>query len=206
MPAVADRARNSVALVNLARMLVTGTNPAAHDRRLGEELRRGAHDFVLDLGCGQALVLQFVAPRRYVGLDLHAPSLDRARGARGGPGVELIEADLTTADLSAWDGADAVVISNVLHHLPDAEATALLDRVVAQVGPERILVQDAEPAGRLAPLVRALDGGDHLRGRAELLELLRSRFAVRELRRWHNPLRSFSYFLLELRPAAAPAG
>jgi SAM-dependent methyltransferase len=202
MPAIIGRMRDSIVLVNFARMLVTGANPATHDRRLGEELSRGEHGYVLDLGCGQALVLRFARPRRYVGLDLHPASLDRARRQRGGPGVELVEADVTRADLSAWSGADVVLISNVLHHLPEAEATGLLERVVSQVAPRRILVQDAEPAGVLAPVVRALDGGDHLRGRAELMALLRARFAVREVARWHNPLRSFSYFLLELRPAA----
>jgi SAM-dependent methyltransferase len=195
--------RDSVALVNFARMLVTGANPAKHDRRLGEELQRGDDDYVLDLGCGQALVLQFAHPARYVGLDLHGASLERARSRRERPGVELIEADVTRADLSAWNGADVVVISNVLHHLPPEVASELLDRIVEQVGPRRILVQDAEPAGRLAPVVRKLDGGDHLRTRVELLDMLRARFAVREVARWRNPFRSFTYFLLELRPVAS---
>jgi hypothetical protein len=35
------------------------------------------------------------------------------------------------------------------------------------------------------------------------LSLLRTRFAVREVARWRNPLRSFTYFLLELRPVAS---
>jgi SAM-dependent methyltransferase len=180
-------------------MLVTGANPAAHDRRLGRELERGEDGFVLDLGCGQALLLRHVHPRRYVGLDLHRPSLERARRLRKRPGIELIEADIMRTDLRPWHGADAVVVSNVLHHLADAEALSLLERVTMEVGPRRILVQDAEPAGALAPVVRTLDGGAHLRGRAELLALLRPRFAVRQLADWHNPLRSFSYFLLELR-------
>ncbi|HWT22252.1 MAG TPA: class I SAM-dependent methyltransferase, partial [Solirubrobacteraceae bacterium] len=204
MLAAADTARDFVPLVNLARMLVTGANPAAHDRRLGRELERGAHDFVLDVGCGQALVLRYARPRRYVGLDLHRPSLDRARRKRGRPGVELVEADITRTDLGAWRGADVAIVSNVLHHLTDDEAVALLDRIATAVQPERILVQDAEPAGALAPVVRALDGGAHLRGRAQLAAMLRARFAVREVAEWRNPLRSFTYFLLELRrPPAA---
>ena len=202
MPALRLRLRDSVAFVNFGRMLVTGANPATHDRRLGEELERAGEDYVVDLGCGQALVLQFAHPRRYVGLDLHPASLARAHKERGRPGVELIEADVIHADLTAWAGADVVIVSNVLHHLPEHEVSGLLDRIRNQVGPKRILVQDAEPAGCLAPLVRRLDGGDHLRGRVELEELLRSRFAVREIARWRNPLRSFTYFLLELRPAA----
>ena len=206
MPAAAERARDSIPLVDLARMVVTGSNPATHDRRLGAEIDRGPHGFVLDIGCGDARVLRFTRPQRYVGLDLHPPSLERARRRWGSrAGVELVEADITKAGLSAWKGADVVVISNLLHHIGDAEALELLDRVVRDVGPDRILVQDAEPCGAMAPVVRALDGGEHLRGRIALLELVGPRFATREVERWSNRMRSFHYFLLELRPAS-PAG
>jgi SAM-dependent methyltransferase len=202
MPGAAQRARDSIPLVDLARVLVTGSNPATHDRRLGAEIERGAHGFVLDIGCGDARVLRFTRPQRYVGLDLHRPSIQRARrrwGHRGG--VELVEADITRTALGAWRGADVVVISNLLHHIADEEALALLDRVVGEVQPERILVQDAEPSGAMAPVVRALDGGENLRRRAQLLGLVEPRFDAREVERWSNRMRSFHYFLLELRPA-----
>ena len=206
MAAVAERARDSIPLVDLARMLVTGSNPMEHDRRLAAEIERGPHAFVLDIGCGDARVLRFTRPARYVGLDLHRPSLERARRRWGtGGGLEFVEADITRTGLSPWRGADVVVISNLLHHIQDAEALELLDREVREVAPERILVQDAEPRGAMAPVVRALDGGEHLRRRAELLELVRPLFATREVERWSNRLRSFHYFLVELR-SVSPAG
>ena len=202
MAALTQRARDSLPLVDLARMLVTGSNPAQHDRRLAAEIERGAHRFVLDIGCGDARLLRFTRPDRYVGLDLHRASLERARRTRGAAGVELIEADITKTDLTAWRGPDVVVISNLLHHIRDDQALDLLDRVVREARPGRILVQDAEPCGAMAPVVRALDGGEHLRGRADLVALVEPRFATREVARWSNRLRSFNYFLLELRPSA----
>ena len=204
MPAALQRARDSLPLVNFARMLVTGSNPAAHDRRLAAEVERGGNGFVLDIGCGDAPLLRFTRPQRYVGLDLHRPSLERARRLRGGQGVELVEADITAADLTPWRGADVAVLSNLLHHLRDEEALELLERVARDAQAERILVQDAEPRGAMAPVVRAVDGGEHLRRRTELLDLVEPRFAARELARWSNRLRSFSYFLLELRRATGP--
>ena len=201
MPAALQRARDSLPLVNLGRMLVTGSNPAAHDRRLAAEIERGGGGFVLDIGCGDAPLLRFTRPERYVGLDLHGPSLERARRLRGGDGVELVEADITGADLTPWRGADVAVLSNLLHHLEDHQALDLLERVAGEAQARRIIVQDAEPRGAMAPVVRALDGGEHLRGRAELIDLVQPRFAARELARWSNRLRSFSYFLLELQPA-----
>ena len=107
-----------------------------------------------------------------MGLDLHRPSLERARRLRGGPGVELVEADITAADLSPWRSADVAVMSKLLHHLRDDEALELLERTMRDAQPKRILVQDAEPRGAMAPVVRALDGGEHLRRRTELLDLV----------------------------------
>lgn len=200
MATAVQRARDSLPLVNLGRVLVTGNNPFLHDRRLGAEIDRGAHGFVLDIGCGEARLLNFASPDRYVGLDLHRPSLERARRRWDGTGVEFVEMDITRSELTPWRGADVAVMSNFLHHLSDPEALNLLQHVARDAQPGRILVQDAQPTGVMGPVVRALDDGEHLRSRAELFDLLRPAFAVREVARWSNRLRSFEYLLLELRP------
>ena len=106
MPAALQRARDSLPLVNFGRMLVTGSNPARHDRRLAAEIDAGERGFVLDIGCGDAPLLRFTRPDRYVGLDLHRPSLERARRLLGDDTVELVESDVTDADLIQWEGAD----------------------------------------------------------------------------------------------------
>lgn len=205
MAAAMRRARDSLPLVNLGRVLVTGNNPFAHDRRLGAEIDRGTHGFVLDVGCGDARLLNFANPDRYVGLDIHRPSLERARRRWDGSGMEFVEMDITRSDLTPWRGADVAVMSNFLHHLSDTEALNLLQHVVRDAQPGRILVQDAQPSGVMGPVVRALDDGEHLRSRTELIGLLQPTFAVREVAHWSNRLKSFAYFLLELR-APSEAG
>ncbi len=188
-------------LVRLAQFAVTGERMPRRVPMLAAELH--CSDFVLDLGCGSAPVLRFASPARYVGIDEHAPSLDAGRSEHAGAGREFVLAPLRDADLRPWLGADVVVLSSVCHHLDDGAVIALARRVMEEVAPMRVLVQDAEPTGPLGPLVRVLDDGDHLRPRAALENLLRRCGQPRLLWTYDNPLRSFHQFLYELRPLSS---
>jgi ubiquinone/menaquinone biosynthesis C-methylase UbiE len=194
------RALHFRGLVHAAQFAVTGEWTPRRQRLLGEEIARGKHDFVLDLGCGAAPVLRFFSPQRYVGVDEHGPSLEEGRREHAGPGREFVQAPLGGLDLVRWRGADAVVVSSVCHHLDDAAVVELMERIAREAEPGRILLQDAEPTGPLGPLVSALDDGDHLRPKADLVRLLEPRFHVREGWTYDNPVRSFHQFLLELKP------
>jgi SAM-dependent methyltransferase len=194
------RALSNRRLVGVAQFAVTGERLPRRHRLLADELARGEPGFVLDLGCGAAPMLRFVSPKRYVGIDEHEPSLAAGRAEHGGPGREFVNAPLGGLSLEPWRGADAVVVSSVCHHLADDEVVALMERIQREVGPGRILVQDAEPSGPLGPLVDALDDGDHLRPKEDLLALLGRSFATRVLWTYDNPLRSFHQFLIEVTP------
>lgn len=204
-------------LVALTQFAVTGERTPRRHRLLAREVAVGPHRFVLDLGCGSASLLDFVSPERYVGVDEHEPSLTVARRRHRGAGREFVRGPLSGQSLDAWRGADVVTVASVTHHLDDAAVVDLVERIAREVSPGRILVQDAHAIGPLGPLVTALDDGDHLRPRDELIALLESRFGVSLLWTYDNPLRSFHQFLLELtiprdrRPAgvscaSAPAG
>jgi SAM-dependent methyltransferase len=187
-------------LVHVGQWAVTGEWTPRRIPLLADTLRAGAHDFVVDLGCGSAPLLDHLSPVRYVGIDEHPPSLAEGRARRGGPGREFVAGSIMDVELTPWRGADAVVLSSVCHHLDDAAVIALLTRIVEEAQPSRLMVQDAQPTGRLAGLVTRLDDGDHLRSRAQL-ETLLSRVAPPHLLwTYTNPLRSFHQFLYELRP------
>jgi len=187
-------------LVAAAQFAVTGERLPRRLLLLAEEVRRGPHAFVLDLGCGSAPLLDFVEPERYVGVEDHAGAIASARERHARPGYEFVEADLVDVSYAAWRGADVVVLSSVAHHLPADDLLRLLARIVAEVEPQRLLLQDAEATGPFGPLVRALDDGRHLRPKQRLIELLEPGFGVRVLWTYDNPLRSFHQFLLELAP------
>jgi SAM-dependent methyltransferase len=169
---------------------------------LAAELQRGPHSFVLDLGCGDASLVRFVQPHRYIGVDAHEPSLARARKRYAGVGRDFVLTDLDSAPLASWRGADVVCLSSVTHHLPDEAVIDLTAQIAETVRPRRILVQDAHPTGPLGPLVTTLDDGRFLRRRDALVSLLEDQFTVSVLWAYDNPLRSFHQFLLELVPRA----
>ena len=189
-------------LVHVGQFLVTGEWTPRRVRLLAEQIQ--PTERVLDLGCGSAPLLDHCAPAAYVGVDEHEPSLAEARRAHAGPGRTFVLAPLSSTDFSQWDTSDLVVLSSVCHHLADDDVVALLRRIVEQVRPARVLLQDAETTGPLGPLVRALDDGDHLRPQAELEALLqRVGGEVRLCWTYDNPLRSFHQFLYEIRPLSS---
>lgn len=198
MTSLRARALAHRSLVSAMQFAVTGEKLPRRHRMLAKEIARGPHAFVLDLGCGNAPLLKFVEPQRYVGIDGHLPSLEAGRTEHARDGWEFVEDNVTTVSLSPWRGADVAVISSVTHHLPDEDVVKLVRRVADEIEPGRLLLQDAEPMGALGPLVTALDDGDHLRPRDALVSLLEREFAVSELWRYENPLRSFRQFLFEL--------
>ncbi len=74
---------------------------------------------VLDFGCGVGLLAQWVEPERYLGLDIDAPSLDKARAAFPRHTFTLVER------LEAWpellDGRrfDTLVALALIEHVKD---------------------------------------------------------------------------------------
>lgn len=150
------------------------------DRYLADDIRRGAHEFVLDLGSGRSPLLENLQPERYVGLDLHPADLEYARKRHGRPGYEFIEADFMQAPLETWRGADVVTTSAVFHHLTDGQVVELVGRIQDGIQPERMVFTDGVTRGPLAGILTRLDEGEPSRPKESLYELFRPRFEVTE--------------------------
>jgi len=102
---------------------------AAHRMRLGREPR------VLDFGCGSgAAVGQYLIGDgvRYIGVDLHEPSLAYARARFGGPRAEFLA---VVPDDAVFD---VIVYADVLEHLHDP--LAVLSRHARQLAPDGIVI------------------------------------------------------------------
>lgn len=113
-----------------------------HCANICEVIRPG--DTVVDLACGPANQLAMVArlnpETRFIGVDLSAPMLERARElvARQGLGnVEFRHGDITDLSSFADRSVDAVMSTMALHHLPTVD---MLCRTYAEVA--RILKED----------------------------------------------------------------
>jgi SAM-dependent methyltransferase len=112
-----------------------------HCANICEVIRPG--DTVVDLACGPANQLAMVArlnpETKFIGVDLSAPMLERARELierQGLKNVEFRHGDITDLSFFADRSVDAVMSTMALHHLPTLD---LLCRTYAEVA--RILKQ-----------------------------------------------------------------
>lgn len=130
---------------------------------LGDKMRLVAHlrpGAVLDLGCGDGVLLAALAGLGYtgVGVDASPEAVDRAEAKLSGVGVPVVQADLTRASelLAALEGRrfENVIASSVLHEVVSYGSRQAQDELLHAVGTllapgGRFLVRDgvgpAEP-------------------------------------------------------------
>ncbi len=101
---------------------------------------------VLEVGCGFGLFGCYFSARdpevQWQGLDLNEHRIDMAR--RAAARLELPNAQFAVADareVLALDAEfDAVVMMDLLHHIPDDAKRQLLDTVLARLAPGGVLV------------------------------------------------------------------
>ncbi|MGH8745881.1 MAG: class I SAM-dependent methyltransferase [Burkholderiales bacterium] len=144
-----------------------------------QHLRLQPGQQVLDIGCGTGDILRFLPPVRYVGYDLSARYIERARrryGDRGEFHCRAVGDDLPVSDA----GYDVVIAHGLLHHLDDEGARALF----------RVARRALRPGGRLvtfdgcfthdqslaARCFLSLDRGRHVRDRAAYERLAHAAF------------------------------
>jgi SAM-dependent methyltransferase len=78
--------------------------------------RLGGWRRVIDLGCGDGLVASRLEVPKVVGVDCHAPHVERLR--REAPGREWLHLDVDR-DREALPAGDAALLKDVLHHWPN---------------------------------------------------------------------------------------
>ena len=100
---------------------------------------------VLDVGCGSGTLAGALAPERYLGLDVDAESIARARLQQPNHRFVHVAPSAGWGDLARGNGFDTVVMLAVIEHVPDP--TDLLRRAAASLTPDgRIVATVPEPA------------------------------------------------------------
>jgi 2-polyprenyl-3-methyl-5-hydroxy-6-metoxy-1,4-benzoquinol methylase len=137
------------------------TNPvvkrlmAGFERSLGELFERAAPQSLLDVGCGEGVLVhkwaQVLGERRVVGVDLEEPSIQAEWATRSAPNLEY--RTVKPGPLPFGDREfDVVTAIEVLEHVPDPEQTVA---EMARVANGHLLVSvPREPLWRALNMAR----------------------------------------------------
>lgn len=105
-----------------------------------QNIAQGAR--VLDVGCGTGTVsyaLATLCGATVVGVDINTAYLEQARQRHAHSDITYQFGDILKPDTLAGQTFDAIVLSNVLEHLPDRPQ--LLRRLAAETGATRLLIR-----------------------------------------------------------------
>lgn len=79
---------------------------------------------VIDFGCGFGRLAQYFWDFQYIGVDIASHRIDEARRRNPYHRFEHIDSHF---DLTKFDGAQTIIVDNVLHHVPDDEIELMVE-------------------------------------------------------------------------------
>jgi SAM-dependent methyltransferase len=156
-------------------------SPDRGRRRFAEHfVRAQPGDRVLDIGCGPAHLLAHLPDVEYIGWEPNGAYVAKARETFGDRGTFHVGL-FGPAQARELAPVDIAIVSAVLHHIDDAQASELFDLLRQVVKPGgRVITLDNVFIERQNPIARfliSLDRGRHVRSPAGYEALARSAFA-----------------------------
>lgn len=167
------------------------------------DLRPVPGERLLDLGCGTGLILNFLPPLDYWGLDSD-PARIRLAQKKWGDRAHFICSDLSRVPWPVQGPFDRVTATGLLHHLADAEVLQVLNNV-------RKLLKTRAPfvtfdgcyekqQSPFAHLLLSMDRGKYVRDEKSYTSLARSVFKHVESRIERRFLRvPYSHLIMEMK-------
>jgi SAM-dependent methyltransferase len=156
-------------------------------------------DRVLDIGCGPANLLAYLPDVEYIGWEPNAAYVAKARKTYGDRGT-FHAGYFGPEQAGSLAPVDIVVVSAVLHHMDDAQASelfALLRQVLKPGG--RVITLDnvfIERQNPIARLLISLDRGRHVRSPAGYEALARGAFAHVDCKVVKQAFPPYTYFFM----------
>jgi SAM-dependent methyltransferase len=161
-------------------------------RYVRDYVRPRAGDRILDIGCGPAVLLQYMQDVDYLGFDPNPDYIRDARRSFGDRG-RFECGYLKSLERFGPGTFDIVMANGVLHHLSDAEASELVSLASQALKPGgRMVTRDGcyeERQSLLARLLLENDRGRHVRTLPAYQRLLSAGFEIRKAEVQRDTLR-----------------
>ncbi len=147
----------------------------ARARYVREVIQPKPGNRVLDVGCGPATLVPYLAGVLYTGIDLNPKHIEHAKALHGDKGRFLV-GDATRDLTGEPDAFDLIIVSALLHHLADDKARAMLSSLFVLLKPGgRLVTMDSIWLPHQNPIAWAfnkLDSGLNVRTAEGYLSLV----------------------------------
>lgn len=126
------------------------------------------NDAILDVGCGDAKILQYLQVANYLGIDHNSRYIDKAKSRYGHRGTFIV-GDVDDIRQHVDATFDKALVLSVLHHLDDDQCVLLLKQVSGLLKPGGAIVTIDPVLGEnrnpIAHLLMKMDRGRFIRTR-----------------------------------------
>lgn len=178
---------------------------AAKTRRefVSDFVRPSEGDYVLDIGCGTAEIIDFLPSVNYWGFDISSDYIQRAR-EKYTERTHFAHKYVTQVDVKTLPKFDLALAIGVLHHLDDDEAQEIFSLVRSTLKPGgRFITLDPcfeSGQSRIAEFLIRRDRGQNVRTRARYVGLVPAdwQFVRSEVR--HKAWIPYTHCYLECQP------
>lgn len=149
---------------------------------------------VLDLGCGTSLIISYLKPKSYLGLDANEKYLEFAKSRFKKDSYIFKKEDLRHLKLPKRS-FDLVFTMNVFHHLDNKSVAGVLDKIKKWNKYKYLVIVDCHPAGVLKSIFRSLDAGSFSRELKQLDKLVNRYFTIKKSINIFNWSHTYQYRL-----------
>jgi ubiquinone/menaquinone biosynthesis C-methylase UbiE len=162
---------------------------------------------VLDCGCGTGEFSGYFHSQRYRGIDISERYIRRAKQRHPSHAFEVMDATSLRFPNSSFD---AVIVSGVVHHLPDSKVSKVFSEIARVLRKDGtfLLWEDVPTKQRwnvVGSIVHALDMGEFIRGSNDYWGLLEPYFHIDATEDFRSGFMDYSLYKARVQPRSSDA-
>jgi SAM-dependent methyltransferase len=184
-------------IYDLLQKIMGGTGPQGF---VSDFIRPNKDDYILDLGCGTARILEYLPNVTYVGYDSDEKYIEYARSKYGNLGSFNI-GYIQNTNINKLSKFDTVIMLGVLHHLDDESVKSVLKLIHGVLKPSgRLVTMDPtfiKGQSLISKILVNLDRGKNVRTPDQYQFLIDSNFSSSILTIKNNTFIPYTHCIIE---------